>query len=152
MPTKIIRHHDHIDALAAMLRFRKLPITVTWTQGAPRSDAQNRLAQRWFTDIATQLGDQTHEDVRAECKMRFGVPILRAENDAFRVSYDRVLKHVPYEEKLQAIRDFDLPVTRLMTVKQMTDFMDAMQKHWSVQGVRLTDPEALKDEQEFENV
>lgn len=149
MPTKIIREPIHVEALANMLRGRKLPITVTWTQGAPRSTAQNRLAQRWFTDIATQLGDQTHEDVRAECKLRFGVPILRAENEAFRLSYDRVLKALPYEEKLAAIKAFDLPVTRLMTVKQMTAFMDEMQRHWTVQGVRLTDPEALKYEQEF---
>lgn len=150
MPTKIIRHHDHIDALAAMLRFRKLPITVTWTQGEVRSTAQNRLAQQWYSDITTQLGDQTREDVRAECKMRFGVPILRAENQAFQVSYDRVLKHLPYEEKLQAIRDFDLPVTRLMTVKQMQAFLTEVQQHYIKQGVRLTDPEALKYEQEFE--
>lgn len=150
MPTKIIREPIHVEALANMLRGRKLPITVTWTQGAPRSTAQNRLAQRWFTDIATQLGDQTHEDVRAECKLRFGVPILRAENEAFRLSYDRVLKALPYEEKLAAIKAFDLPVTRLMTVKQMTAFMDEMQRHWTAQGVRLTDPEALKYEQEFQ--
>jgi C-terminal processing protease CtpA/Prc len=149
MPTKIIREPIHVEALASMLRGRKLPITVTWTQGAPRSTAQNRLAQRWFTDIATQLGDQTHEDVRAECKLHFGVPILRAENEAFRLSYDRVLKALPYEEKLAAIKAFDLPVTRLMNVKQMTAFMDEMQRHWSGQGVRLTDPEALKYEQEF---
>ncbi len=149
MPTKIIRELQHVDALANMLRDRKLPITVTWTQGAPRSTAQNRLAQRWFTDIAVQLGDQTHEDVRAECKLRFGVPILRAQNEAFKLSYDRVLKHLPYEPKLEAIKAFDLPVTRLMTVKQMTEFMEQMQLHWSVQGVRLTDPEALKYEQEF---
>lgn len=149
MPTKVIREPIHVEALASMLRDRKLPITVTWTQGASRSASQNRLAQRWFTDIASQLGDQTHEDVRAECKMRFGVPILRAENEAFRVSYDRVLKALPYEEKLEAIKSFDLPVTRLMTVKQMTAFMDEMQRHWTAQNVRLTDPEALKYEQEF---
>ena len=149
MPTKIIREPIHVEALANMLRGRKLPITVTWTQGAPRSTAQNRLAQRWFTDIATQLGDQTHEDVRAECKLHFGVPILRAENEAFRLSYDRVIKALPYEEKLAAIKAFDLPVTRLMNVKQMTAFMDEMQRHWSGQGVRLTDPESLKYEQEF---
>ena len=149
MPTKIIREPIHVEALASMLRGRKLPITVTWTQGAPRSTAQNRLAQRWFTDIATQLGDQTHEDVRAVCKLRFGVPILRAENEAFRISYDRVIKPLPYEQKLEAIKAFDLPVTRLMNVKQMTAFMDEMQRHWSAQGVRLTDPEALKYEQEF---
>jgi hypothetical protein len=149
MPTKIIRDPAHVDALANILRERKLPITVTWTQGAPRSNAQNRLAQRWFTDIATQLGDQTHEDVRAECKLRFGVPILRAENEAFRTSYDRVLKALPYEQKLDAIKAFDLPTTRLMTQKQMTAFMDEMHHHWIKQGVRLTDPEALKYEQEF---
>lgn len=150
MPTKIIREPIHVEALANMLRGRKLPITVTWTQGAPRSTAQNRLAQRWFTDIATQLGDQTHEDVRAECKLRFGVPILRAENEVFRLSYDRVIKALPYEQKLDAIKAFDLPVTRLMTVKQMTAFMDEMQRHWSAQGVRLTDPEAIKYEAEFQ--
>ena len=152
MPTRIIRQPHHADQLAAMLRGRKLPITVTWAQGAPRSNDQNRLAQRWFTDVATQLGDQTHEDVRAECKLRFGVPILRAENEAFRISYDRVLKRLSYEEKLAAAKAFDLPVTRLMSAKQMSAFMDEMQRHWSGQGVRLTDPEAMKYEQEFQNV
>ena len=149
MPTKIIRQPDHIQALAILLGERKMPITVTWAQGASRSHAQNRLAQRWFSDVATQLGDQTHEDVRAMCKLHFGVPILRAENEAFCASYDRTMKHLPYEDKLAAIKAFDLPVTRIMTVKQMTAFMDAMQQHWTEQQVRLTDPEALKYEQEF---
>lgn len=149
MPTKIIREPAHVEALAAMLRGRNLPLTVTWAQGAARSSLQNRLAQKWFTDIATQLGDRTHDEVRAECKLTFGVPILRAENEAFRVQYDRTLKPLPYEQKLEAVRVFDLPVTRLMTVKQMTAFMDAMQRHWAAQGVRLTDPEALKYQEEF---
>jgi hypothetical protein len=149
MPTKVIRQPQHVDALSEILRERKLPITVTWTQGALRKDAQNRLSQRWFTDVALQLGDRTHEDVRAMCKLHFGVPILRAENEAFRVSYDRTMKHLSYEEKLAAIKDFDLPVTRQMNAKQMTAFMDATSQYWSEKGVRLTDPEAMKYEQEF---
>lgn len=149
MPTKVLRLPEHADALAMMLRGMNLPVTVSWTRGAPRSAAQNRLAQRWFTDIAVQLGDRTHEDARAYCKLVFGVPILRAENEAFRVSYDRTMKHLPFEDKLDAIRNFDLPVTRLMTVKQMTAFMEEMQRHWIKNGVRLTDPEAIKYEQEF---
>ena len=60
-----------------------------------------------------------------------------------------MLKSLPYEQKLDAIKSFDLPVTRLMTSKQMTAFMDEMQRHWILQGVQLTDPEALKYEQEF---
>ena len=149
MPTKVIREPIHIEALANLLRGRKLPLTVTWVQGASRSDAQNRLAQRWNTDIATQLGDMTHEEVRALCKLQFGVPILRRDGDAFRVSYDRTLGGMTWEAQLEAIRAFDLPCTRLMTVRQMTEYMDEMQRHWSKQGVRLTDPEALKYEMEF---
>lgn len=149
MPTKVIREPGHADALAMLLKGRKLPLTVSWSQGASRSHAQNRLAQRWFSDIANQLGDQTHEDVRAECKLTIGVPILRAENEAFQISYDRTMKHLPYEDKLAAVKAFDLPVTRLMTVKQMTAFMDEMQRHWTMMGVRLTDPEAMKYEAEF---
>lgn len=149
MPTKIIRDPAHVDDLADLLREQKLPITVSWSQGAPRTRAQNRLAQRWFTDIANQLGDQTHEDVRAMCKLHFGVPILRAENEAFCASYDRVMKMLPYDDKLAAIKAFDMPITRLMLTKQMASFMDAMQQYWSSQGVRLTDPEALKYEHEF---
>ena len=149
MPTKVLRQPEHIVSLTRMLEGRKLPLTVSWSQGALRADAQNRLAQRWFTDVSLQLGDQTHEDVRAMCKLHFGVPILRAENEAFCASYDRTMKHLPYEDKLAAIKAFDLPVTRLMTVKQMTAFMDAVQQHWTAQGLRLTDPEALKYETEF---
>lgn len=148
MPTKIVREAKHVDALAALIGGLKFPITVTWSQGAPRTDAQNRLSQRWYTDISRQMGDRTHEDVRAECKLMFGVPILRAENEAFRVSYDRTMKPLTFEEKVEAIMAFDLPVTRLMKVKQMIAFMDALHRYWSPQ-VRLTDPEALKYEQEF---
>lgn len=149
MTTKIIRKPEHVDALADLLRARKLPLTVHWTQGAPRTGAQNRLSQRWYTDIATQLGDRDRETARAECKLRHGVPILRAENEVFRINYDRVLKHLTYEEKLEAIKAFDLPVTRLMLLKQMTAFMDSVHQEYTTQGVRLTDPEALKYEQEF---
>lgn len=149
MPTKVLRTPDHADALAELLRGRKMPVTVSWAQGASRSGAQNRLSQRWYSDAARQLGDRTHEDLRAECKLRFGVPILRAENEAFRLSYDRIMKHLPYEAKLEAVKAFDLPVTRLMSVKQMTAYMDEVQREFSRQGVWLTDPEALRYEQEF---
>ena len=148
MPTRILRQPEHADALADILRTLKLPITVSWTQGAPQRKAQNRLAQRWFTDIATQLGDRTHEDVRAQCKLDHGVPILRAENEAFRLSYDDVLGPLSYEAKLEAIKAFDLPVTRLMNLKQMNGFMHDMERRYSPL-VFLTDPQALKYEQEF---
>jgi hypothetical protein len=151
MTTRVLRRPDDIDALARLLGARtKYPMTVTIKQGANRSGVQNRLAQRWFSDVSRQLGDQTHDEVRAYCKLHFGVPILRAENEAFRQSYDATMRPLDYEAKLAAVRAFDLPVTRLMTVKQMTAFMDEVQRFWSEKGVRLTDPAALRYEEDFQ--
>lgn len=125
----------------------KFPVTVAMTRGEPtRREAQNRLAQRWFSDIARHRGDVAHEDVRAECKLRFGVPIMRRDSEPFRASYDPIMKHLPYEAKVAAIKAWDLPVTRLMGVKQMTEFMDAVQREYLPQGVRLTDPSDLRYE------
>jgi len=150
MPTKIIREPEHIEAVATLLRgVNKLPITVTWSQGDPRSGQQNRLSHRWYADIARHRGDVTVQEVRAECKLIFGVPILRAENEAFRLSYDGILKSHRYEAKLKAIEVFDLPVTRIMTKDQMVEYMSAIQRHWISAGAYLTDPEAMKYEVEF---
>lgn len=151
MPTRIIRQPEHVAFLVDLLSARKMPITVTWTQGAPRKGSQNRLAQRWYSDIANQLGDDDRETVRATCKLRFGVPMLRAENEAFRISYDRALKHLSYEEKVEAIKAFDLPVTRLMLTKQMSSFMDQVHREYSNQGVHLTNPDDLKYQFEFQD-
>lgn len=149
MPTRVVRSEQDVDKLVSLLATRKFPMTITFVQGEARTKKQNRLAQRWFTDISRQVGDQTHEDIRAECKLTIGVPILRAENEAFRTSYDKSMKRLTYEEKLNAIKAFDLPVTRLMTTKQMSTFVDEMQRTWIPRGIRLTDPEALKYEEEF---
>ena len=65
------------------------------------------------------------------------------------MSYDRTMKGLPYEQKIEAIKAFDMPVTRLMLTKQMTQYMDEMHRRFSVQNIRLTDPDALKYEQEF---
>jgi hypothetical protein len=150
MPTRVLRHPAHIDALARMLSVARLPITVSWAQGATRSAAQNRLSHRWYADIARQLGDRTADEARAECKLAWGVPILLAEHADFAASWAQTFAPLPYAARLRAVQTFDLPVTRLMTVPQMTAYLDAVQRHWTAAGVRLTDPEALKYEEEFQ--
>lgn len=147
MAAVVIKSTAGLLLWVAKMAAAKYPLTLAWTAGEPnRRDKQNKLAQRWFSDIARQTGDMTHEDVRAMCKLHFGVPILRAENEAFCASYDRVFGYMSYEATLAAIKHLDLPVTRLMNVKQMTSFMDAVQAYWGPKGVRLTDPEMLKYE------
>lgn len=145
MPTLVIRSAAGLALAVDRMNQSGFPLTLSFSEGEPtRRDRQNRLAQRWYGDVSKQLGDMSHDEARAMCKLHFGVPILRAENDAFAASYDRVMLKLDYETKLEAIRAWDMPVTRLMGVKQMTRFMDDMSKYWTAQGVMLTDPEALK--------
>ena len=140
MPHRIIRTPADLDAYVATLRALKLPITVQHKQGADRSLDQNHLQFLWANEFAAAMGDRTGEEVRLDWKLRHGVPILRAEDDGFRATYDANLKGLPYAAKL-ALMAY-IPVTSLMTVKQMTAYLDAVQREALSHGVRLTDPEA----------
>ncbi len=69
------------------------------------------------------------------------MPILRAENDDFCEKYDRIIRPLPYEAKLEMMMEpLDFPITRIMSTKQKTDFLDGVAKYWSGLGYRLTDP------------
>lgn len=142
MTTRTIRTQGDIAGLAALLAARELPVTVTVTKGRVRTSRQNRLQRQWCNEVAAQLGDLTAEEVRGEMKLRFGVPILRAEDEAFAAAYDERVKPLPYEAKLALMMEpLDLPVTRRMTTAQLTRYLDAIHAHYSAQGVVLTQPE-----------
>lgn len=141
MTTRVIKTEADIEALRLLLRSRPLPLTVAIMAGAHRSDRQNKLQRQWCQDVAKQLGDRTAEDVRAYSKLHFGVPIMR-HVPSFSAAYDRIVRPLPYETKLAMMAEpFDFAVTRHMTTKQKTEYLDAMARHWSAQGVQLTDPE-----------
>lgn len=140
MPHRIIRTPSDLDAYVATLRALKLPLTVQHKQGADRSLDQNHLQFLWANEFAAAMGDRTGEEVRLDWKLRHGVPILRAEDEGFRSTYDESLKGLPFERKV-ALMAY-IPVTSLMTVKQMSAYLDAVQREAAQHGVRLTDPEA----------
>lgn len=151
MTTRILRKPSDIDRLSHMLgNMTKYPYTVTITQGAPRRNTQNRLSFLWYSDIARWFGDRVPEEVRAECKVLFGFPILQ-ENEAMEISLHRAFGLMRHEEIVQLVRDLQIPVTSLMTVKQMDRYLDEVQRYFTQQGVRLTDPDELKYKFEFES-
>ena len=79
-----------------------------------RSLSQNDMIYALYKQISEQCEDQSIREIRHECKLRFGVPILRAGNEKFKAMYDKAIKEtLTYEEKLEAM-EF-LPVTRLMS-------------------------------------
>jgi hypothetical protein len=142
MPHRIISSPAELEALTTLLGTLKLPITVEWRQGRDRSLDQNELMWMWATETARQRGDVTSDEVQQEWKLHHGVPILREEEPKFREVYDEALKGQPYPVKLKAMRF--LPITSIMSVKQMTRFLDTVQRECAEQGIRLTNPEERK--------
>jgi len=104
-------------------------LRLTWTTEKPRSLPQNSALHGWIEQIARELGEDTPEGVKCECKLRFGVPILRAEDEAFREAYDAVIKPLTYEQKLKAMRFW--PVTSLMSVDQLSRMLQDMQRAYA---------------------
>lgn len=142
MENRIIQTDYDRLMLVRLIEAKKAPFTISITDGKHRTNDQNKLQRKWITEISEQRGDTTPEEVRGECKLTFGVPILRAENEAFRVEYDKVIKPLPYEFKLKLMMEpFDFGVTRIMTTKQKTDYLDRVFQHFSEQGIILTIPE-----------
>lgn len=142
---RIVETEQARDMLVKFIMSRKLPFTATVADGKHRTTDQNRLQRLWMAEIAEQRGDQTPEEIRAYCKLAFGVPILRRENEAFKKGYDETVKPLPYETKLKLMAEpISLPVTSLMTTKQKTEYLDTIHRNFSQEGIILTNPEDLR--------
>lgn len=147
--TRFVETEADRKMLIRFIEGQPLPFTASLTKGGKRSLKQNKLQRLWLTEIAEQLGDQTPEEVRGYCKLTIGVPILRAEHEAFRERYDAIVRPLPYEQKLALMMEpLDFPVTRLMNTKQATAYLDGMHRHFSEKGIVLTDPGDLLARQE----
>lgn len=104
-------------------------LRINASESKPRSLPQNALAHVWYEQIARELGEDTPERVKAECKLRFGVPILRAHDEEFRAMYDRAIKNtLTYEQKVEVMRF--LPVTSLMQTDQLSNYLQDMQRSY----------------------
>lgn len=139
MVTRTVKNPDELALLKVYLDGRKRPFTVDVTDGRDRSAEQNRLSQKWYAEISDQTGEE-REDARARCKLEIGVPILREASEAFRNTYDRLIRPLDYDDKLDLIRTTDMPVTRLMNVEQMSRYMDEVFRRHAEVGIALTIP------------
>lgn len=139
MVQRTVKNEADLTLLTTYLKGRKRPFTVEITEGRDRSTEQNRLAFKWYAEISEQTGED-REDVRARCKLEIGIPILREAHDKFRATYDKLVRPLPYDEKLTLIRDTEMPVTSLMNVEQMSRYLDIVFRRHAEIGVALTVP------------
>jgi len=114
--------------------------------GKDRTLSANALSHVWYNQAEKQLG-QPIGTARAFCKLQFGVPILRGEDQEFRDTYDRAIKPIPYELKLKIMAYF--PVTSLMSREQMARYLTNVQVHFAAnEGVILESSGEFKKYQE----
>lgn len=105
-------------------------LRVTVKTGKDRSLDYNALSHCWYIQVADELREDDAAGVKAFCKLHFGVPIMRAEDDDFREFYDRGMKQaLSYEQKLKAMRF--VPVTSLMTQAQFDNYAHQVQDHYA---------------------
>jgi hypothetical protein len=149
MTTRTLHTQADIAPLARFLEAQTTwPIRVTIAQGdASRTQAQNKTVHLWFGEIARAFGDRTAVEVKAECNLTYGRPILARDDEEWNSAFGYIFDSLSLPAKLKAIRVLDIPFTRKMGVKQLSEYMEQMRRDYVEMGVHLTDPEARRYEQ-----
>lgn len=101
-----------------------------------RSIDANALSHVWYAEIAKQKGDQSAFDYKNQCKLHFGVPILRRDSEKFKAFYDRFFKSISYPEKLAAMKYISVSSTFDKT--QMSEYLNEIERTYAGEGVILT--------------
>jgi hypothetical protein len=114
--------------------------------GEARTSAQNRLVHQWFADVSRAAVGTTEAEVKAACNLTYGRPILARDDPEWEAAFGYLFDRLNHAAKLKAIRLLDVPFTRRMKVKQLTEYMDQMQRDYAEAGICLTDPEVRKYE------
>ena len=87
-----------------------------------RSLDQNALKEVWYKDISEKREDMSINDVRRECKLLYGVPILRRDSDMDNWLFQQTLDKLDHERKLKVMDSFD--ITSKMSTAQMKEYLN----------------------------
>lgn len=135
---------EAISKLTSMFREKKF-VVVSLRPGKDRTLDQNALWFAFYKRIAemTQIGDAA--DARRYCKLHIGVQILLNEDEEFQQAWYRVMRHLPYEEKLAMMGECKLfgpdgfPVTSLFNRAQGVAYTDRILAEFTGKGVFFDD-------------
>lgn len=135
---------EAVTMLTRLFRDKKF-VVVSLRPGKDRTLDQNALWFAFYKRIAemTQIGDPA--DARRYCKLHFGVQILLNDDQEFREAWYRVMRHLPYSEKLDMMGGCKLfgpdgfPVTSLFNRAQGVAYTDRIVAEFSAKGVVFDD-------------
>jgi hypothetical protein len=113
--------------------------------GEARTAAQNRLLHRWFSDIERhQSIGQTAAEIKAQCNLTYGLPIKTRDDAEWASAFGYIFNSLNHEAKLKAIRVLDIPFTRSMGVRQLSEYMSQLSRDYLELGIHLTNPDEAK--------
>ena len=119
-------------------------VLITETKEA-RTSAQNRTIHMWFGQVAKHSGDWDATEVKGFCHRQWGLPI-KMRCAQFSWIWERTGSKMPYEKQCKLLASGVLNVSSSMSVEELSEYMEAMSRHYRSEGVYLTDPEAAKYE------
>lgn len=118
------------------------PYRITVMKGEGRSLDQNALLHLWLGEIATQSPDMNLIDIKGQCHRKYGLPI-RLQDPQFAWVWERTGAKMNYEQQCAFLVSGVMNVSSGMTTKQLTEYLDAMEKDYRAKGFRLTDPKEM---------
>ena len=90
-----------------------------------RSLDQNALVNQWYSDIARQYDGNTFLDVRRQCKLDYGVPILKRDCEVHNYVFSKSLDRIRDREKRLKVMD-TFAVTSAMSTAQLKEYLNQM--------------------------
>ena len=90
--------------------------------------------------ISKHTGD-TPDMVRAQCKLRYGIPLICAEDAKFAERWQYMTKTMTYGEKLTAA--LMLPLTQNISREQMCEYLTTIDQVYGEMGINLPNRETL---------
>lgn len=141
--THTVRDADALVKLYARLGDMPQPFHVSVKPGeGKRSMSQNALFHAWMGQIAKATDDEPGS-VKADCHIRWGIPIFRAEDEAYAGFIQAALGGRARGEVKAMIERGFVPCTSLMSKPLLSRYMDAVWREYAPH-VALMDPEELK--------
>ncbi len=132
-----------VNTLRSVLNNKTCPVEMILRERKEtRRLIQNRLMWHWYEELQNQ--DSIHgmelQELINYNKFTFGLKILIKANPEFAEKIKQ-FSTLEYENKV-ALMEF-MPITSLMKVGEMAEYLTAFKLHWNKQGVVLTDKEDM---------
>ena len=103
-----------------------------------RSLQANALLHKWFAEIARH-GNADAKMVKGQCHHEWALDI-RLRDDQFAWVWERTGALLSYEKQCSLLASETLGISSRMTTKELSEYMDQIERHYRTRGVHLTEP------------